>query len=63
MSKLSFGAYMIHMIVLTVFNKYFPYGNNCAVYITMSFFVVSCVSFFISYIFSQIPVLRKIVRQ
>lgn len=63
MSKLSFGAYMIHMIVLTVFNKYFPYGNNCAVYITMSFFVVSCVSFFISYIFSSIPVLRKIVRQ
>ena len=63
MSKLSFGTYMIHMLVLTVFNKCFPYNNNCLEYIAMSFLAVTCVSFFISYILSKIPVLKIIVRQ
>lgn len=62
LSKLAFGAYIIHMLILTIFFNVFPYSNHCVLYIIISFVVASCISFLISYIISKIPVLKKIIK-
>lgn len=62
LSKLTFGVYIIHVLVLTVYRKIFPYSRFCALYIVLCFVIVVCCSFLISYIVSQIPVLKKIIK-
>lgn len=62
LSKLTFGVYIIHVLVLFVFKKVFPYSKYCALYIVMCFAIVACGSFFISYVVSKIPVLKKIIK-
>lgn len=62
LSKLTFGVYIIHVMVLSMFTKLLPYSNHCAIYIMLRFIIVVCVSFLGSYIISKIPVLKKLIR-
>lgn len=61
-SNLTFGVYIIHILVLSVFSKLYPYNKHCALYIMISFVAVGCCSFLCSYIISKIPILKKIIR-
>lgn len=61
-SKLTFGVYIIHVLVLSIFTKIFPYSNYCVLYIVLRFAIVVCISFFISYIISKIPMLKRIIK-
>lgn len=62
LSKLTFGVYIIHVLILDMFIKLFPYSRYGALYIIVSFAVVVFVSFLVSYIVSKIPVLKKIIK-
>ena len=62
LSKLTFGTYLVHILVLSVFNKTIIYSRYPALHILVSFAVVSCGSLLISYILSRIPVLKKIIK-
>ena len=62
LSKLTFGSYIVHILVLTAFETLFPYKNMPALYILVSTVTVVSVSFLISYVLSKIPVLRKIIK-
>lgn len=62
LSKLTFGVYIIHIIVLALFNTLLPYINHSAIYIILCFIIVVSVSFIGSYIISKIPILKNIIR-
>ena len=62
LSKLTFGVYIIHVIVLSFFRKLLPYSGHSAVYLVVCFTAVVCASFIGSYVISKIPVLRKLIR-
>lgn len=62
LSKLTFGVYLIHALILTVFCKVLPYGQHSALYILLSFVTVSCTSFLCSYIISKIPLVKNLIR-
>ena len=62
LSKLTFGVYIIHIIVLTLFGKIFPYDRYSVLYIVTSFLIVVIVSFLISYLVSKTPLLKKIIK-
>ena len=61
-SKLTFGVYIVHVLVITVYRRLFPYSRYSVLYIVVCFVVVVCSSFFVSYIISKIPVLKKIIK-
>lgn len=62
LSRLTFGVYIIHILVLGVLSKLFPYNRWCALYIVVCFAIVTCVSFLASYIISKIPILKKLIK-
>lgn len=62
LSKLTFGVYIIHVLVLSVYSILFPYSRYSALYIVVCFAIVVCSSFLISYVISKIPVLKKILK-
>lgn len=62
LSKLTFGVYLIHVLVISVYSKLFPYSRYSALYIVVSFVIVVCSCFLISYVISKIPVLKKIIK-
>lgn len=62
LSNLSFGVYIIHMLVLSVFNEILPYNDHCVLYIVVSFITVTCGSFLCAFILSKIPLLKKLIR-
>ena len=62
LSKLTFGVYIIHIMVLTVFGKLLPYSEHSAIYIIFCFICVVSVSFIGSYIVSKTPILKNIIR-
>lgn len=62
LSKLSFGVYILHVIVLTAFKALLPYREHGAAYILLCFVTVCAVSFSGSYIVSKIPVLKHLVK-
>lgn len=61
-SKLSFGTYIVHMIVLSVFIKVFPYSEHCVLYLFACFVTVTCTSFLCTYVMSKIPLLKGLVK-
>ncbi len=61
-SKLIFGVYIIHIIILSTFTNIFVYDKNPFLYIIMSFVIVLCCSFMASYIISKIPVIKKLIK-
>lgn len=62
LSKLTFGVYIIHVMVLSVFDKLLPYSGHSAIYILFCFIIVVSVSFIGSYIVSKIPILKNVIR-
>ncbi len=62
LSKLTFGVYIVHALVLTVFGRVLPYSNNCVLYIALCFATVLCVSFLGAYIMSKIPLIKKLIK-
>lgn len=62
LSKLTFGVYIVHPIVLHVFISLIPNKVFVGIYIVFSFAVVVFVSLIFSYIVSKIPVVKNIVR-
>ncbi len=62
LSKLTFGVYLIHVMILTLFNKFLPYSSSPYIYITVCYIAVLCCSFIGSYIISKIPLLKKLIK-
>lgn len=61
-SDLTFGVYLIHVLVLRVFSELLSYRGHCLAYILVWFIVSTCCSYLAAYVFSKIPVLRKLIR-
>lgn len=61
-SKLTFGVYIIHVLILTIYSKLFHYSQYCGLFIIVKFLIVVCSSFLISYLISKIPVVKKIIK-
>jgi surface polysaccharide O-acyltransferase-like enzyme len=62
LSKLSFGTYLVHMLVLNVFKKLFPYSEHFVLYIFVCFATVACSSFLCAYVISKIPFTKKLIK-
>ena len=62
LSNLTFGVYMIHALLVTIYIKLFPYNGHCILYIIVYFMVVIFFASLISYTISKIPLLRKIIK-
>jgi surface polysaccharide O-acyltransferase-like enzyme len=62
LSKLTFGVYIIHVILLSVFRELLPYSEFSALYIIGSFMAVVCCSFLGAYVISKIPILKKLIK-
>ena len=62
LSKLTFGVYIIHPLILDIILKVFVYKNFPVFYILIVHFLVILISFIITYIMSKIPVIKKLVR-
>lgn len=61
-SKLTFGVYMIHPILLGLYQKAFPYSQHPAIYILVCFVAVAGSSFLAAYVVSKIPVIKKLIK-
>lgn len=61
-SKLTFGVYIIHALILDIFCTLLPYSQYCILYILLLFVLVVCSSFIFSYVISKIPFIKKIIR-
>lgn len=61
-SKLSFGIYIIHPLVLEMVRRVMPYQTLPARYIVGSYAVVVAVSWVLTFILSKLPVLKYTVR-
>lgn len=61
-SKLTFGVYIVHPILLSLFQKGFPYSQYPVMYILVCFITVTCSSFFTAYIASKIPLIKKLIK-
>ena len=62
LSNLTFGVYIIHIIVLQVINIFFDNTQITPFSIMIRFGLISVISFIGSYIISKIPGIRKLVR-
>lgn len=61
-SKLTFGVYLIHPILLTMIQEIFPYKSHFVLYIIMLILFVSIGSFSICMFLSRIPYVKRIIR-
>lgn len=61
-SKLSFGVYITHVVVLSVFNKVFQFIQNPVLFILICFCSITCVSFAGCFLASKIPFVKKLIR-
>lgn len=62
LSRLTFGVYIIHAMVLEFYFKWLPYKSGAFLYLAVCFAVVLAVSVAISFAISKIPVIKKLVR-
>lgn len=63
LSDLSFGVYMMHIIVLHIITKmFFPYNGNAFVYIVLVWICIFLISCLLTYIANKIPIIKKLVR-
>lgn len=61
-SKLTFGVYIIHPILLTVIQEIFPYKSHFVLYVIVLFLSISVGAFIICALLSKIPYIRKAIR-
>lgn len=62
LSKLTFGVYIVHALVLDLFKNLFPYNKYCILYIFVCFVTVSFVSFTCAYVISKISLIKKLIK-
>ena len=62
LSKLTFGVYIVHILILTVCQKCFRYSGNPLLYVIVLFLMVTFLSFLITYILSKIPVVKELIK-
>ncbi len=62
LSKLTFGIYLVHVLVIKFYSMGHPYTNNCVLYIAVYYSVVLGVSFLFSLILSKIPILKNLIK-
>ena len=62
LSKLTFGVYILHPILLSLFQKGFPYSQYPAAYIIVCFVTVAGSSFLAAYVASKIPIIKKLIK-
>ncbi len=62
LSKLSFGVYIVHIIVLLLIRKLFSFVSVPVLYMIVVWLCTSILCFAICFVISKIPVLKKIVR-
>lgn len=62
MSKLTFGVYIIHAMVLEFFFKWFPYKSGALLYLLVCYAVTLTVSLALTFVISKIPTIKKLVR-
>lgn len=62
LSKLTFGVYLIHVLVISVITALFPYTKYSFLYIVVSFGAVVIISFLISFVLSKIPLLKNLIK-
>lgn len=64
LSGLAFGVYIIHIIMLEVFNMILPEGTIpvLPIYMLVKWVTVSVASFGVTYLLSKIPYVKKIIR-
>ncbi len=61
-SKITFGVYLVHILILDTFAKELPYKTNPLLYILIEFVAVTAVSFLVAFIISKIPLIKKIIK-
>ena len=62
LSRMSFGVYIIHPLLITIAKLIMPYHVQPLRYMLLLYLVVVCLSFLICYLFSKVPLARKLVR-
>ena len=62
LSRMSFGVYIIHPLLITIAKLIVPYHAQPLRYMLLLYLVVVCLSFLICYLFSKVPLARKLVR-
>lgn len=61
-ATLTFGAYILHVEILNLYLRFFPYKDNVLVYILVQWFVIIIISFGSSFILQKIPYIKKAIR-
>lgn len=62
LSNLSFGVYIVHLIIRTVFEYTVPYSKMPFLYILIKFLTIYILSLIFTYIASKLPIIKKTIR-
>ncbi len=62
LSKLTFGVYIIHPLIMSVLNGVIPAISSPILYILAHFLTTAIFSFLICFVISKIPVIKKLIR-
>lgn len=61
-SRLTFGVYIIHVLVLKAYELIFPYSVRPTLYMIMELLVATTITFIVVFIMSKIPYVKKLIR-
>ncbi len=61
-SKLSFGVYVVHIVVLSVMHKIFAFISVPFLSLLVLWGATTVISFLVCYVLSKIPLLKKLIR-
>lgn len=61
-SKLTFGVYLVHILILDLINENFDYTSFPTLHILVIWAVVLCASFLVVFALSKIPLIKKIIK-
>ena len=62
LSKLSFGVYLIHLLVISVFTRLVPENSFILIRLIVVSFATTVVCFLASFVISKIPLVKKLIR-
>lgn len=62
LAKYSFGVYVLHVLIMTLFNIIFPNKSFVLLYIIIEWVITSIISFVLTYLIYKIPILKKCVK-
>ncbi len=62
LSQLSFGVYLVHMLILNLTNALMPVIQPYGIFVLLKFLITAPVSYGLCYIASKIPFIKKCIR-